>query len=226
MKNIYQLLIVVVIIIFLVIFKDWVRTKIIVSLGGYTEQTTTITVDSTFIKGKVDTLAIFNNYVATNGIILNPKPIIKYKYKYLNPSIKEEVVIDSVKTFTVKVKDSIIDGNINIANAFNGDLVNAYIKYKPLVPKLLIRVDTFKVVKTVDNFLSKERSKFGFGLGTDSQLTNLDLLGSFTTKNGWQIIYEYSNPIKDFNVNVPQLNFENLTFPRSGVHSIKLLKNF
>tara|TARA_R110000796_G_scaffold105289_5_gene215291 strand:- start:10482 stop:11183 length:702 start_codon:yes stop_codon:yes gene_type:complete len=218
--------VIMVIIIVLFLFKDWLRTKIITSLGGYTKQETSITIDSTYVIGKVDTLAVFNKYIKTKGIIINPKTTVIYKYRYTSPDTKIKVVIDSVKVFNVKVKDSVIDGNIQVVNNSVGELVSVDLEYIPLIPKLLRRIDTVYKTTKITEILSNERAKIGIGIGVDTQFQNLDLLGSYTFKNDWQIIYEYSNPIKDFNANVPQLNFENVTFPRTGTHSIKLIKNF
>lgn len=217
MKRIYQIAAVVVLIILILIFKDWLRSKIIVSLGGYTKQTTTITVDSTYVKGDVDTLAVFNHYVKTNGIILNPDPKIVYKYEYLDPVSKKVVAVDSVKQFQVQLKDSLVDGTINVTNKFNGDLLNANFDYKPLFPKYIKRVDTIRTTKTITKFLSKERSKFGFGAGYDWQQSSVQFLGSYTTKKDWQFIYEYETSLNQSLIN---------GLPRQVNHSIKIIKSF
>lgn len=208
------------------IFQDWLRTFIITSLGGYTKKETITKTEIEYRQGKIDTLAVFNHYVATNGIILNPEPIIIYKTDTIRIKEKDSIVNTPLKKYEVSVKDSLIDGKITIRNYFNGNLYDARLLYKPLFPKYIKRTDTVYKTKTITEYLSKERAKFGIGFGTDTELQNLDLLGSYTLKNGMQFIYEYSNPIQDFNVNVPQLNFQNFTFPRKGTHSIKFLYNF
>ena len=213
-----------IVVLVLYLFQDWLRDFIITGLGGYTTKET-VTVTKTKIKiGKVDTTAIFNHYVETKGIILNPKT--KTEYITVRDTIRDTIYKKGVKNFNVKIKDSLIDGKINIQNFLNGDLNFANFKYKPLFPKYITRTDTIFKTTTVTEYLSKERSKFGIGLGSDTEFNNLDLLGSFTFKNGLQLIYEYSNPIKDFNVNVPELNFKNFSFPREGNHKVKVLYSF
>jgi hypothetical protein len=191
-----------------------VKDVFIRALGGYTKQTTNVTIDSTFIRGKVDTLAVFNHYVETKGIVLNPEPEIKYKYKYLNPITDKEEIIDSTKLYVVGVKDSLIDGNMTIVNKFNGDLATASFRYKPLFPKLIRRVDTLKIKETKTITLSNDRTRIGIGVGVSS-LQSISVLGSVTTKKGWQFMYEYSKPLD-----------LKLTPISKDIHSFKIIKNF
>lgn len=224
-NNIKSVIILLALVVFSFIFKNYIREFIVVKVfNGYLKKETVTTTDTKIIIGKIDTVAVFNHYVETKGIILNPKPEIEYIT--IHDTIRDTIYKKGVKNFNVKVKDSLIDGNIKIQNFLNGDLNFANLKYKPLFPKYITRTDTiYKTITTV-NYLSKERTKFGFGIGSDIEFNNLDLLGGITFKNGLQLMYEYSIPVKDFNVNVPQLDFENLTFPRTGLHKFKVIKNF
>lgn len=224
MKYLYKIGIGILIILLIYIFQDWLKDFIITSLGGYTKKETVTVVDTKYIKGKIDTTAVFNHYVKTNGIILNPEP--KIEYITIRDTIRDTIYKKGVKNFNVKVEDTLIKGNIKIQNFLNGDLNFANLKYKPLFPKYITRTDTIKTTKTVTEYLSKERAKFGVGIGSDVGFNNLDLLGSYTLKNGLQFIFEYSNPIKDFNVNIPELNFKEFTFPREGNYNVKVLYNF
>ena len=224
MNKLYKILSIVILLIVIYIFQDWLKGFIITSLGGYTKKETVTVINTKYVQGKIDTTAIFNHYVETKGIILNPKT--KTEYITVRDTIRDTIYKKGVKNFNVKIKDSLIDGKINIQNFLNGDLNFANFKYKPLFPKYITRTDTIFKTTTVTEYLSKERSKFGIGLGSDTEFNNLDLLGSFTFKNGLQLIYEYSNPIKDFNVNVPELNFKNFSFPREGNHKVKVLYSF
>ena len=189
------------------------KDTVIKLLGGYTHKTVETKIDTVYKVGKIDTLEVFKDYIKTKGIILNPKPKIVYKYKYIHPISQELEEVDSIKAFKVAVNDSIIEGEINVINKFNGDLIHANIEYKPLFPKVLHRVDTIFVNKERQVTLSNKVSKFGIGAGV-SNLPSLSVLGSFTTRNGLQFIYEYSKP-----VNTPLI-------PVKDIHSIKILYNF
>lgn len=215
MRKLYTFLVIIAILIIGYIFADWLRTFVITSLGGYTKKETVTKTETKYIKGKVDTLAVFNHYVETKGIILNPKPKIKYITKY--DTIRDTIYKKKIKEFKVNVKDSLIDGEMTIRNYFNGDLFSADFKYKPLFPKYITRVDTIFKTETITETLTKERSKFGIGIGYDWEQTNAQLLGSYTLKNGIQLIYEYEFPLtKDIQFGLP--NQKN--------QSVKLLYNF
>ena len=222
MKTIYKILIGVLIVLLIYIFSDWIRTFIINSLGGYTTKEVVTDTKIKYKQGKIDTIAVFDKYVKTRGINLNPKPKIVIRYDTIYDTIKKT----ELKEFEVAFKDSLIDGKMTIRNYFNGNLESAFLNYKPLFPKYIRRTDTIYKTTIITETLSKERAKFGVGVGTDTEFSNLDLLGSYTLKNGLQVMYEYSNPIQDFNVNIPQLNFQNYTFPRKGKHNIKVIYNF
>lgn len=195
-------------------YRTTVADVLIRTLGGYTNQENVTVIDSTFTRGKIDTLAVFNHFVRTKGITLNPKPIIEYKYKYIDPVIDKEVELDSIKKFTVKIKDSLIDGNLTVINKFNGDLAYTDLDYKPLFPKFIRRTDTLRITKTNTITLSNDKDRIGIGVGANN-LQFLSILGSYTTKKDWQFIYEYGRK-----VNI------DLTQTPTQLHSIKIIKNF
>lgn len=217
MKKIYQIATVLAFIILIYIFQDWLRTFVITSLGGYTKQETKVTTETKYLKGKIDTLALFTEYIKTKGIILNPRPKIIYKYLPSNPGDTGISYLDSVKMFDIAVKDSVIDGNIQVINKFNGDLVEATFNYIPTAPKLLVRVDTIFKTTVIEKTLSKERAKFGIGTGYDWKMQNIQFLGSYMTKNGWQFIGEV-----EFAFTRQLIN----GIPQTSSNSVKIIKNF
>lgn len=189
MKNIKSNLVkLAVVLIILFLTKFWFKDKLITALGGYTHQTTTVTIDSTFVKGKIDTLQIFNHYVKTNGIILNPKPKIITNYIYKDTSNNRYIEIDSVKKYEVAVKDSLINGTVFVTNDFKGNLINANIEYKPLFPKLLLRTDTIYINKTTARTLENKRGKINLGIGLSTN-NSYEILGGFTFKNNITLMY-------------------------------------
>ena len=217
MKIFYKILIVIVLLILIYVFQNWLRTFVITSLGGFTKKETIIETEVKYIKGKweIDSTAVFNKYIETNGIILNPKPRIIYKKIY--DTIRDTLNSNKLKHFEVKFKDSLIDGKMIIKNYFNGNLFSSSFKYKPKFTKYLKRVDTFKSNKIIKKYLSKERSKFGIGIGYDWKKQNIQFLGSYTFKNDWQIIFEYEQIYSPQLIN-GVLNTSN--------RSIKIINNF
>lgn len=201
MKNLKDILAMISIIVLILMLGN--KNFTIRLLGGYTVQNKIVTIDSTFVKGKIDTLEVFNHYVETNGVILNPEPIVKYKYRYIKD---KKVKIDSTKHFKVAVKDSLIDGSINIINKYNGNLVFADLTYKPLFPKLIKRTDTIKI--STKETITLNRTKLGLGFGIDNHRIP-SVLGGITFKNDYQLLYEFSNE--------PILG---------NTHSLKVIKNF
>jgi len=222
-KNIRNILIIVILFLLLFLIKEWLRTKIITLLGGYTDKQTEIVIDTEYIKGKIDTLAIFNHYVKTNGVILNPTPRIVTKEV---PGTKNGGArsFKDFKEFTVNLSDSLLIGEAIILNDFSGDLKDVQFKYKPLFPKYITRVDTVKVTKTVNNTLSNERVKIGAGIGYNN-LNHASLLLSYTTKSDWQFIGEYGKSLERIE-NIQLNNFKTYTIPNKDLISLKIIKNF
>ena len=194
-------------------FKD----RIIVKLGGYTTQIQKVSIDSTFVKGKIDTVAVFTHYVKTKGIVLNPKT----KIVYLKDPVTKRIG-DSLKEFTVSISDSLILGDFTVRNDFTGNLKSSLFNYKPLFPKYISRTDTIRVIKTVTNTLTKDRSLIGGGVGY-SNLHYLSILGSYTTKKHLQVIIEYGKPL---NKTIEIIQGTPLTFLTDDLYSIKLIKHF
>lgn len=215
MRKLYQILSIAIILILIYIFQDWLRTFVITSLGGFTKKETVTVVDTKYVKGKIDTLSVFNHYVETKGIILNPEP--KTKYITIRDTIRDTVYQKGVKEFNVKVKDSLIDGNMRIQNFLNGDLHLANFKYKPLFPKYIKRTDTLFVTKIITETLTKERALFGVGVGYDWTQNNIQFLGGYIAKNNWQGLLEVEIPFTKQLIN---------GIPNDKNISIKIIKNF
>ncbi len=211
--------------------NNFIRETIITSLGGYIQKENIVTIDSTFVRGKIDTLEVFNHYVKTQGIILDQDTVVIPKYIYLN-SDKEEVVVDNVKKFEVSVNDSLIDGKMTIYNDSYGNLVNAYLDYKPLFPRVIRRVDTIKIHTQETITLSNKKALIGFGAGYNN-LQYFSLLGSYTSKKKWQFIYEYGKSsinVKNntYSRQAPYERDDQYLIPsgRSDFHSFKIIKHF
>lgn len=219
-KSLRDILIIVGIIILAIILGKYFKDKIIVGLGGYTTQTTDTIKTVEYVQGKIDTIAVFDHYVETHGIVLEPKT--KIVYITVKDPVLDVEVVDSLKQFTVQVKDSLIDGKMVITNRFNGDLESSIFNYKPLFPKYITRVDTIKSTTTVTKLLSNERSLLGVGAGYNN-LQYLSILGSYTTKSKWQFIYEYGKSVNSTIEIVQGVPFE---LNSSDLHSIKIIKHF
>lgn len=217
-----NLMYIAILLILLYLLTGWFKDKIIVALGGYTTKETVTKTTTKYIKGKVDTLAVFNAYVETKGIILNPKPKIEYKYKYKNPVSNDEEEIDSVLPYQIKIKDSLIDGTFHIVNDFKGTLLYSKFNYKPLFPKYLIRVDTIIKTTNIENTLTRDRSLLGIGVGYNN-LQYPSILGSYTTKKKLQFILEYGKSFE----NIKEIkNGQQFTVSPTDLYSIKLIKHF
>jgi hypothetical protein len=217
MKIIYKILILIVLLLLIYVFQDWLKTFVITSLGGFTKKETIIKTKVEYTKGnwEIDSTAVFKKYIETKGIILNPKPKIIYQIKY--DTIRDTLYSNKLKHFEVKFKDSLIDGKMTIKNFFNGNLYSTSFKYKPKFSKYLKRVDTIKTYKVVKKYLSKERAKFGLGVGYDWSRKNMQFLGSYTFKNNWQIIFEYEQIFSPQLIN---------GISKTNNQSIKIINNF
>jgi len=223
-KTIRNLIIAILGIAILVILAKYFKDKIIVSLGGYTTKTTKTIIEEVLVKGKVDTAAVFNHYVKTHGINLNPKGKVIYKYLPVkDKSGVKGVKIDSLKKFTVKIKDSLIEGKFTIYNKFNGDLESSIFKYKPFFPKYITRTDTIFRTKTITETLTRDRSLFGIGGGYNS-LRYILLQGSYTTKSKWQFIYSYGKSFDKAKILIN--NGVPFTFETDDLHSFSIIKHF
>lgn len=220
-KYIRGIVCIVIIILLLFLGKNWLIPKIITGLGGYTDKETEIKIETEYIKGDVDTVAVFNHYVKTKGIILNPKPKIVYRDK---PSTEEDGGITSTafKEFEVDISDTLITGIATITNNFNGNLEDLIIDYKPLFPKYITRTDTIRITKTITETLDNERAKIGIGVGYNS-LNYPSVLAGYTTKNGWQFLGEYGKALGDIKVYQSGQTFFT---PADDLISLKIIKNF
>lgn len=219
-KEFRQYIIGILILIMLYLLSGYFKDKLIVMLGGYTTQTTTTVIDSTFIRGKIDTMAVFNKYVETEGIILNPKPEIVYIDR--TPDIIEDKEIDTLKQFTVSITDTLINGTATVLNDFKGNLFRLKLNYKPLFPKYIKRTDTIIVTNTVTKVLTNERSLLGVGVGYNN-LQYLSILGSYTTKKKWQFMFEYGKALGNTIDIVEGVPFQ---LHDDDIYSIKVIKNF
>ena len=188
-------------ILLILIFKN----PTIRALGGYTEKNTTVEIDTTYLPAKIDTLEVFNAYIETKGIVLNPKPIIKYVFPDNESGEGVGTPIDSLKHFNVSVQDSVIDGTISIFNRFNGDLFDAVINYRPLVPKTILRTEYMTITKTVTETLSNDKSRIGFGIGANTEKFLSGGVEYITKDNlGIEIEYENTRLFNDQNYPIPE----------------------
>lgn len=218
-------LIIVGLLLFLWILKTWFSDKIITLLGGYVNKEVEIQIDTQYVKGKIDTLEVFNAYVETKGIILNPIPKIEYRYKYIDPVNNKQETVDSIKSFNVKINDSLIDGTFHLINNFEGDLVYSKFNYKPKFPKYITSTDTIKTIVTKTITLDNKRALLGAGVGytTINNLHIPSLSGSYTTKNNTQFIIEYGKPLNDIKQSIDNKNF---VIQSSDLISFKIIKHF
>lgn len=225
-KNIRNALIIGILLLLLFLLRGWWKDKIIVALGGYTTKETVIEIEKEYIKGKIDTLEVFNHYVSTNGIILNPEPEIIIK-EVPGKVIGDTAENEKFKRFNVSVSDSLLLGSAIVLNDFEGNLHSLEFNYKPLFPKYITRTDTIRETKTITNTLTNERTKLGIGLGYNN-LNHGSILASYTTKSGWQFIGEYGKSLQ--NVYIPEnIDFNSLRGyinPNEDLISLKIIKNF
>ncbi|WP_139959160.1 hypothetical protein [Flavicella sediminum] len=199
MKNIYKIIISIIALFVIYLAIEYLKDKIIVSLGGYTHQTTTTVIDSTFVKGKIDTLEIFNHYVSTHGINLNTVP----KIVYLKKEVKKEVIQDSLKQNSITVKDSIIDGVFTVFNDFKGNVINSEFNYKPIYPRIIKQTDTLKVYKTNNIVQSNKRALLGLGIDVNT-MNFVSIRASYLSKNNWQFIGGYGRNMMKLNAFEPK----------------------
>lgn len=194
------------------LFWGWLRPFAITSLGGFTHQKTDTITSVEYVKGKIDTLAVFNHYVKTNGINLTPKPKTVYV-----PSKSEPNKIDSLKQFKVKIKDSLLNGVFTINNKFDGNISSSVFNYKPLFPKYVLRVDTLRTTTTITKTLTNKRGRISVGTGYDFTQNRAQFLAGYTFKNNIQFLYEYEMPLRKNMFNA---------LPVNSSHSIKVVFGF
>jgi hypothetical protein len=187
MKNFKNTGIVLGLIFMLFLFISKCKPQIINTLGGFTKKETTIIIDTVIGEQIIDTVAVFNAYVHTKGIILNPKPIIEYKYT-------NTIKIDSTKNFAVKIKDSVIDGTLTVVNRFDGELLKAELNYKPIYPKSITKTTPIYITKTIKETLSSPlKSRIGVGVGIND-LSYPSINVNILTKENWDFEVNYTKP--------------------------------
>lgn len=237
MKKNYQVLgIVAIIIIIIFAFSNSARDIAITSLGGYTDKETVTKITTEYREGITDTIAFFDRYVETKGYEIVEKKIIKKEiikkkitktytlYDTIRKitTIKDKLFTHKLRHFETKFKDSLIDGVITVSNFLNGELESTSIKYKPLFPKFITRIDT--IIKTIkeSNTLSNKKSLFGIGAGFNNYQI-LSLSASYTTKNKWQFIGTLG---KSFQDRKEVVNDATLFFEQKNLYGFTVLKNF
>ncbi len=178
------------------LLRGWWIPKIIIGLGGYVNKEVTIE----YIEGDIDTSAVFTAYVKRKGIILNPKPKVIKKDSFIYRKIivkdtdtiwkeKEIVNVDSLYHFEVGVKDSIIDGKMDIYNKPDGNLFGADLTY---ALRLLKQTDTIKETTTLSNCVPKNYISLG------ASMNNLSMPGvslGYSTKKNWEFQGNYSKNV-------------------------------
>lgn len=221
-NNLKTIGIIIILIVFTFIFKEWLRVKMITALGGFSNRE--IVKDTTIVykKGKIDTLAIFTEYITNHNININPKPIIEYRYKYNDPVVDEVVVLDSVKKFTVDITDDIIEGTAIVTNSYKGDMLDMKLRYLPLIPKLIQRTDTIERLVTETVTLTNERAYFGIGMGFNN-LQVLSLSGSYTSKQKWQVIGTYGKSLQQTKALINGVPF---SFTPNDYIGLTIIKNW
>ena len=209
-KNIFRVaiwVILIAVILNLVTCSKSIKPFIIKSLGGYTQSSMTVTVDT--LSKKID--SIFFKYDSIRTIVKSPlKPEIIYKYvpKYINivpnsstPSIKgNQEVIDSVFVYNQAISDSVINGNIKtIVNLTNCKIVEQSLEYTPKIP-IIVR-ETITIEKKIET-VKENVSKIGIG-GIADNTQRVGILLAYQTKKKWQYQAFYS---KDVSINPSQKN--------------------
>lgn len=206
-----------VLIILLFLLRGWWKPKLITGLGGYINKEVKRDTVEVYMKGKIDTTAVFTDYVKRKGIVLNPKP----KIVYVSSPVKEGegaiISEDSLKYFQVAIKDSILEGKIDIYNMFNGDLFGADLTYKT---KLLHTTDT--IVRTITETITLDnnvpKSEIGLGVSANT-LLGVGVAASYKTKKNWQVIGGY-------HYNMDGVNLELNNKPIKSYGSVTILKTW
>lgn len=206
------------IIVLLLLTKGWWTPKLIIALGGYVNQKEKIVTEIEYRVGDIDTLAVFNKWVESQGITINPEPIIEYIQ--INNSNTSEP--EGTKTFTVHINDSLLDGNFKATNNFKGDLLSAKFNYKPKFPKLIKQVDTVFTTTTITKTLDNKRGMIGIGVGYNS-LDYPSAIISYKTPKELQFMLEYGKPTNDIK---GIINGAPFTLEREDLWSFKIVKHF
>lgn len=182
---------------FFIIKYSFLGKIIIKSLGGYTIQNVTTTIDTLDIK--VDTTLIIDRWLTINANLL--KPTI---FKDTTIVIKKDTTIVNMDTtivnypsisikdlykFVNPISDTLIDGNITTIIDFNSDkLLSQNLVYKPKFPIIIER--TIPIVKEVTREYSNNRN---IGIGADiNSLGEYSILGAYQTNKGWQFQSGYT----------------------------------
>lgn len=173
-KNIIGYAIIILIIVALFLLKGWWKPMIIESLGGFTEKTQTVTIDTTIIK--VD--SIFPVYPNKEiEVVLVPDMVMKSKLDSILKSLKnqnngnvEGIKVDSLRYYNYAIEDSILKGNIEtITNTMDGKIVKQDFNYTSKVPMYINK--TITIEKEITNTLAnKPRVMVGAGVDVTSDL--------------------------------------------------------
>lgn len=190
-KNIIPILIVLVLLLLLGNVK--VRNFTIKALGGYTEQETITTIDTTSIK--VDTTYIIDKWISANVNLFKPTIIkdttinIDTTIINMDTIINYNVNINDLYKYENTVSDSLIDGIITTLIDFkNSKLLSQNFDYKPKFPKFITKTVTIEKVTT--NTL---KNQYNIGLGAKlNTLGDIGILGAYQTNKGWQFQGSYN----------------------------------
>lgn len=190
-KNIVPILIVLVLLLLLGNIK--VRNFAIKALGGYVEQETITTIDTTSIK--VDTTFIIDKWISANVELFNPTIIkdttinVDTTIINLDTIINYNVSINDLYKYENTISDSLIDGIITTLIDFkNQKLLSQNFDYKPKFPKFIT-----KTITVEKNTTTTLKNKYNVGVGAKlNTLGDIGVLGAYQTNKGWQFQGAYN----------------------------------
>jgi hypothetical protein len=184
--------------------KDWIKPRIVKSLGGYTESEVKMTRDT--LEVRYNDIYIKYKEILTKVVdIPEPEIIIDYRYipvnTPLNPSTKgksdtENVQFATVKRYQTAVNDTILDGIItSIITVDSCKLVEQSFKYTPKIPYIREKIVT--IVETKETILSdKPKAYIGAGLQVNT-LNQVTPNIKYLTKSKWLIEGGYSKSLEN-----------------------------
>jgi hypothetical protein len=192
-KNIARIVIIIILLLFVFhLAKDWLRPKIIKTLGGYTDKEVSSKIDT--LERRYDTLYFDYQNIISNASISKRDTltnyVIKWETKFINSGqifTKDTItrISEAYISFNT-IDDTLISGKIKtVINASNCEIVEQNLDYKPKFPTLVKEYITVK--ETITETLTNE-PKIKLGIGADATFNrDFSLFGVYQSKNNWQI---------------------------------------